>query len=173
MTQVQKYRAYILLVLACSIYILSTEGWDRWCKVSQDWNSLGEKTSKVLSPEESEKRKLELRSELTTLRASLKVSSSGYDQSEAGLVELIGESATKQQIRIEALTPTKLEGGGGVALTIELLGSYHRIGSFLNNLENSPIALRLEKLEISREKVRILYAKMTLKATFARLSEQK
>ena len=170
MTQPQKYYLYVLSILMASVYILLTESWDRWSSVYQQYTALSEETSKIMNPEEASKRKLELSTELSTLRASLVSSSGGFDQSEAGLVELVGESAKRESIRIADVIPTELEGGAGVLLQIQLLGTYHRIVAFLNHLENSPIAVRLDKLEISRQSERVLHAKMALRATFLRLS---
>jgi Tfp pilus assembly protein PilO len=161
------------MVLLGSTYILLTEVWDRWYEAIHDVSAFYEKSSKVLTPEATESRRQSLQSELVALRSSLKVSTQGYDQSEAGLVELIGQSGKAEGLRIETLTPTKLESGSGVALTVELLGSFHRIAAFLNHLENSPLGVKVETLEIIREKGRVLHVKMTLKATFISLSALK
>jgi hypothetical protein len=172
MTPVQKYRLYTVFVLIGSFYILLTEAWDRWSNTLQEATSLSEKTLRVMSPEEAARRKLELQSELVTLRSLVIKCSQGFDQSEAGLVELVGESAKKDGVKIEALTPTKLEEGGGITLSIELLGSFHRIGGFLNNLENAPVPLKLQRLEVGRDTGKILHVKMTLKAAFLRLGQK-
>ena len=173
MTPVQKYRVYTLIVLLGSAYVLFTEGWDRWASVVQEVNSLGEKNSRIMTPEEIARHKLELYSELVSLRASLSRSSQGFDQGEAGLVELVGESARKSGVKVEALTPTKPEGEAGLAVTIELLGSFHRIASFLNTIENSPLVIRLDRLEFERDTRRLLRVKMAMKATFLRTNGQK
>ena len=173
MNPVQKYRLYIVIVVLGCLYILLTEGWDRWEKVIQEWRSLNEKTSTILTPEEISGRKLELHSELATLRASLIRNSQGCEQSEAGLVELIGETAKKEVVGIEALTPAKQEEGNGLTVALEIRGSFHGIAAFLNNLENSPIPLKLERLEMSHDTGRFLYVKMALKATFLRFGGRK
>jgi hypothetical protein len=173
MTPVQKYRVYIFIVLTGSLYILLTECWERWGNAYKDWTALSEKSSKIISPEEASKKKRELHSEVVALHASLLRNSKGLDQSESGLVEFVGESAKKEVIRIETLTPAKLEGGGALSVSLDILGSFHRIAAFLNTLENSPIAMKLEKLEITRGTGRILHVKMALKATFLKLSEKK
>jgi len=173
MTQLQKYRAYTLIVLLGTGYLLFTEGWDRWTSLAQEVIALGQKSSRIMTPEELAEHKLELHSELASLRTSLSRSSQGFDQSEAGLVELVGESARRSDVRVEALTPTKPEGGGGLVMTIELSGSFHRIAAFLNTIESAPLPVRLDRLELERDTRTMLRVKMAMKATFLRTNGQK
>jgi len=173
MTPVQKYRAFTPIVLLVSGYLLLTEGWDRWANVVQELNALGEKSSRIMTPEELAKHKLELHLELVSLHASLSKSSQGFDQSETGFVELVGESAGKSGVMVKVLTPTKPEVESGLAVTIELLGSFHRIAGFLNTIENSPLAIRLDRLELERDTRTLLRVKMAMKATFLRTNGQK
>ena len=173
MTTVQKYRVYVLCVLIGSLYILLSEGWERWGGVLQQMTSLSQMSSKVMTPDEVLKRTLALHAELASLRTSVLQKSRGFDQSEAGLVELVGASAKKQQVKIETLTPSKSETGGGLMLSAELLGSFHRIAGFLNTLENSPVQVKIERLELTRDSRKALRAKLSLRATFLRTNGQR
>lgn len=170
MTPVRKYHLFTLLVLVLGFYLLLTEVTERWTTIWDEYTSLNDKRAKVLDPEAAHLRKQSLHEEIVTLRASLTASSGRVEQSEPGTIETIAESAKRSGIVLETLSPGKPAEGNVMSFTAEAAGQFHGIGKFINQIENSPIAMRLEKLDLQRESGHILKARLNLRATI--LSEK-
>jgi len=173
MTPANKFHLHALLVLLGTIYLTCTEVFDTWSKLFDDYRAMGEKNLRLIDPEDAVSRKGGLQSEIAALKAGIRASSGAYDQSESGLVAILGDAATASGIRIETLRPGKTANASGIPLILRASGSYHRIGVFVSRLESAPIAIKLEGLDISRTARPELLAKMDLEATFMKVVDRK
>ena len=169
MTASQKYRLMTILILAGSAWILISEVWDRWDASYTAWVTFREKSAKVLTPEETVEKREVLLTKIQTVQALMKRSTVGADQSEAGLIQLIGEAAKKENLAVESVTPVQSENGESLTVNLDLRGRFHNVARFINAVERAPIAVKIAQVELQRETSRALHVKVTANITFPAL----
>jgi Tfp pilus assembly protein PilO len=146
----QKYQIFILTVAVLSVYLIFTEVVDRWSEMLDSSKELSTKKESVLNPEVLSRRKIDLLAKKRILTAQMTKANEGFEQSQIGLVRLIQIKAKENNIFLRTLTPTESRTTGQMielGFALDLLGSYHRLGSYINSLETSPIPIKIVKVE--------------------------
>lgn len=154
-----------IAVLILGVYLCMTEVTERWTNVWGEYTSLEEKRASILSPESALAKRRALQEEIVSLRSMLQNASGRVEQGESGTIESITEGARRSGVLLEALTPGGPADGNSIIFNAEARGAFHGIGKFINAIEKSPIAMRVERIDLSRETGRVLKARLTVKAT--------
>lgn len=88
------------------------------------------------------------------------------------IIEQISSLANKNSVKIMEIKPVREQGGqdkGNIkakfvplSVAIDLFADYHRLGAFINDLENSPQLVEVDKLVIANEKTDMQQQKIDL-----------
>ncbi len=173
MTGKRKYHVYALGVLAIFAYLVLTEIADRWSTAWTEYSHLETKKNSMRDPESVVSYKRELQAEITQIRASYNALSGQLDQSETGVIDWVDQSAKLARVRVESLTPHKSQDSSTIAFTLDVVGEFHRIGQFVNHLEGGPIAMKVVKIDLSRDTRASLRAKLEIHATLVPRKESR
>lgn len=144
-------RTYALLIFLCIVaflYIVSTEVIERWDTTLANYEEVLEKEKTVVEPSELAAKKTLLREQKQTLRSLLTTTAmKTFGQDHAGLVKLFNESAQTSGIKIESLSPKEPRIVGKkriIEFALDVTGSYHQLGIFLNTLEAEPLPIEIK-----------------------------
>ena len=154
MTPRRKYQLMLLTTVVAFVYIVSTEVFDRYGQLYTLFTELQAKEQLVREPKAVDQERRELLERQGRLKQRVRSQSGAYEQSRTGVLEFVNVSATTSVVRLESLVPSRAElpgGGQGMGFKMSLIAPFHRTALFLNQLENGPFALRITKLEVTRE----------------------
>jgi hypothetical protein len=153
MTPLRKYQLLLGASITLFVY-LATEVIDRYSELWSLYGELQVRQESAREPEVLEAERLKLQDRQQKLRASLRLRSGNYDQSRTGAVEFVNALATRAMVRVESLAPSRPDTIGqnqAMAFRLSLVAPFHRTGLFLNQLENGPFSLRINRLEVARD----------------------
>jgi Tfp pilus assembly protein PilO len=154
MSEKNKYQILITGVLLLGICILKTELADRWVHTLQHYKEFSDAKSQVLSPEELDQNKKELTVQKSVLTAQLTGGKGPYEQNQIGVIKLLHISARGANLIIRSLTPLDSKSYGQLiehGFRIELVGTYHSLGRFINALETGPIPIQIIKMDMTSQ----------------------
>jgi hypothetical protein len=150
----QKYQTILIAVLVAFVYLLLTEVAGRWSSTIQDYGILLERQKIVLKPDELDKKKVELSVQKNLLSAKLTGGNRQYEQSQVGVVNFLDASAKGANILLCSLTPLESKTAAQMVehgFRMEIIGTYHRLGTFINSLETGAIPIRVTKIEMTSQ----------------------
>jgi Tfp pilus assembly protein PilO len=151
----QKYRIIIAAVVVVFFYLLFTEVGDRWSEMIRSYREISAKEEGIFNPDDLIQRKTDLVAKKKMLTARIKKSNEGFEQSQIGIVRLIQIRAKESNVMLRVLAPLETRTVGQMielGFTIEILGSYHKIGSYCNSLETGPMPVKIVKIEAMSQK---------------------
>lgn len=108
------------------------------------------KEESVLNPEDLAQRTTDLRVNKRLLTAQLTRANEGFEQSQIGVVRLIQTRAKEKNLYLRMITPMETRAVGQMVelgFSLELIGSYNRLGAYLTSLETGPISIKIVKVE--------------------------
>ncbi|MGD1045717.1 MAG: hypothetical protein ABR936_10395 [Bacteroidota bacterium] len=132
------------------IYLLFIEVAGRWSETYRSYREFSAKEESVLNPEDLARRTMDLRAKKRILTTQITRANEGFEQSQIGVVRLIQARAKEKNMYLRMITPMETRPIGQMielGFTLELLGSYHRLGTYLSSLENGPIPIKIVKVE--------------------------
>lgn len=115
---------------------------------------LGDKKAGILKPQQIAEKKLRLMAEKTVVMGKISLAAKVYDQNQTGVFEFLSNAARENDIKFESLIPNQSEGKGEIreiGFQIETRASFHKMGSFLNNIETGILNVRAESIELASE----------------------
>ena len=171
MTIIQKYRLSTLGVAIVAVYLCGTEVADRWEGSWDAYRSLSAKETKLANPENVVERRRQLQAEVVSLRATSASSLGEIERSENGVIAWIGQCARKTGLRIASLVPRSEGSSSTTEIQMTVGGRYHDIGRMVNMLEQGPVVIRVQKLELSKASSLSLSAKLVLRAAIGAKKE--
>jgi hypothetical protein len=154
MPEKKKYQILIVGILLLGIYVLVTEIADRWGITFRHYNELSDAGSQVLSPEELVQKKKELIIQKNVLTMQLTDGRGQYEQNQIGVIKLLHASAREANLFLRSLTPLDCKPYGQLiehAFRIELVGTYHSLGTYINALETGPIPIQIFKMDMTSQ----------------------
>lgn len=110
-----------------------------------------ERRKTVLTPEELMNKKMDLIARKRMLTAQLTQGETGYEQNQIGIVKHINTCAEKSNILLRSLTPLEAKRLGQIvehSFKLEMNGTYHHIGQFINKLETGGIPVKITQIDI-------------------------
>jgi hypothetical protein len=134
-------------------YLLLTEVLERWTSTLGHWAVLRNKTEQARSPEELESRRRLLAEEHAFISKEIRTRSGRFEQNPVGAVEFLNARAKESRVRIVSMVPAPVTRKGQTELmpvSAVVVGEYHQIGTFVNNLESGGICFQVRKLDIVR-----------------------
>lgn len=152
MNQLQRYRLILVVLSVVFLYLVSTEVPERWGSALTVWAGIREKQDRIGDPEQLGERRDALLSRRELLSSSMLQRSGEYEQTQTGVFEFLTACARQTQIRLESVTPLKPKANGQheeIPLVIQFHDTFHRIGTFINIIENGAIPVKFTKLEIA------------------------
>jgi len=150
LTDIHKYQIGITAIGALFVYLLFTEVAGRWSEAYRSYGEISAKEVSVLNPDDLARRTMDLRAQKRILTTRIARSNEGFEQSQIGVVRLIQARAKEKNMYLQMITPMDTRPVGQMielGFTLELLGSYHRLGSYLSSLETGPIPIKIVKVE--------------------------
>ena len=150
MTEIRKYQIGIAVIGVIFVYLLFTEVSGRWSEAHRSYREFSAKEESVFNPDELEQRTMDLRAKKRVLTTQITRANEGFEQSQIGVVRLIQARAKEKNVYLCMITPLGTHTVGQMielGFTLELLGSYHRLGSYLSSLETGPIPIKIVKVE--------------------------
>jgi hypothetical protein len=156
MTPLRKYQLLLAGTVVLFFWLLSTEVAERYIELWKTYTELEMKEGTASEPEALAAERSQLLVRQKWMKDLLRAQTGAFEQSRTGTLEFINVSATQATVRLESLVPMKVETRAheqimGFRLTCS--GPVHRIGVFINQLEEGPFSLHLSKLDLSREGV--------------------
>ena len=150
MTGKRKYQIGITAIGVLFIYLLFTEVSGRWSEAYRSYREFSAKEESVLNPDELAQRTMDLRVKKRILTTQITRANEGFEQSQIGVVRLIQARAKEKNMYLRMITPLETRPVGQmieIGFTLELLGSYHRLGSYISSLETGPIPIKIVNVE--------------------------
>ena len=150
MTDKRKYQLGIGTIGALFLYLLFTEVSDRWSEACRLYGEISAKEKSVLNPDDLVQRTMDLRIKKRVLTAQIMRTNEGFEQSQIGVIRLIQTRAKEKNMYLRMITPMDTRPVGQMielGFSLELLGSYHRLGEYLSSLESGPIPIKIVKME--------------------------
>ncbi|MGB2869556.1 MAG: type 4a pilus biogenesis protein PilO [Bacteroidota bacterium] len=147
----KKYQSLLVMTAALFFYLIITEVSGRVTESIRRYEDLTEKREAFVTPGELELKKSNLISRKRELTSGLLKEAKFEERSEVGVVGCLNRVSKEAGVQIRTLTPTEVKTSGAskeFGFKLELKGSYHRIGRFINRVETGPLATRIRKLEI-------------------------
>ena len=132
------------------IYLLFTEVAGRWSEAYRLYGDFSAKEESVLNPDDLARCTMDLRAKKRILTTQITRANEGFEQSQIGVVRLIQVRVKERNMYIRMITPLETRPVGQMielGFALELLGSYHRLGTFLSSLESGPIPIKIVKVE--------------------------
>ncbi len=150
MTDIRKYQIGIAAIGLLFVYLLFTEVASRWSEAYRSYRDYSVKEESVLNPDDLARRTMDLRTKKRILTTQITRTNEGFEQSQIGVVRLLQARAKEKNMYLRLITPLESRPVGQMielGFTLELLGSYHRLGSYLSSLETGPIPIKIVKVE--------------------------
>jgi len=150
LTEIRKYQIGIAAIGIIFIYLLFTEVAGRWSDAYRSYREFSAKQESVFNPDELARRTMDLRAKKRVLTTQITRANEGFEQSQIGVVRLIQARAKEKNVYLRMITPLETRSVGQMielGFSLELLGSYHRLGSYLSSLETGPIPIKIVKVE--------------------------
>ena len=150
MTEIRKYQIGIASIGLLFVYLLFTEVVGRWSEAYRSYRDYAVKEESVLNPEDLLRRTMDLRAKKRILTTQITRTNEGFEQSQIGVVRLLQARAKEKNMYLRLITPLETRPVGQMielGFTLELLGSYHRLGSYLSSLETGPIPIKIMKVD--------------------------
>jgi Tfp pilus assembly protein PilO len=150
LTEIRKYQIGIVSIGLLFVYLLFTEVAGRWSEAYRSYKDYAAKEESVLNPEDLVRRTKDLRAKKRILTTQITRTNEGFEQSQIGVVRLLQARAKEKNMYLRLITPLETRSVGQMielGFTLELLGSYHRLGSYLSSLETGPIPIKIVKVE--------------------------
>ncbi len=154
MTLLRKYQLLLAGTVVLFFWILSTEVAERYSELWKAYTELEMKEGGASEPEALAAERSQLLVHQKRMKDLLRAQTGAFEQSRTGTLEFINASATQATVRLESLVPMKPETRAHeqvMGFKLSCSGPVHRIGVFINRLEEGPFSLRLTKLEVTRE----------------------
>jgi hypothetical protein len=154
MTALRKYQLLLGATVALFVYLVATEVVDRYSGLWSLYGELQVIQESAREPQVLEAEQVKLQDRQRKLKESLRLRSGNYEQSRTGAVEFVSALATRTGVRVESLAPSRPDTIGqneAMAFKLSLVAPFHRTGLFLNQMENGPFSLSINRLEMSRE----------------------
>ena len=154
MPEKKKYQILIAGVLLLGLYVFATEIADRWVLTFQHYKELSNAGSQVLTPEEIIQKKGELAIQKKVFTTQLTDGKGQYEQNQIGVIKLLQISAREANLFLRSLTPLDSKSNGQLiehGFRIELVGTYHSLGIFINALETGQIPIQILKMEMTSQ----------------------
>jgi Tfp pilus assembly protein PilO len=152
MTLPRKYIASLCLIGFVFLYLMVTEIFGRWSSAVQLFSEYRSKSDAVLTSEQYSQQKSLLTDEKRQFEAQIRQNIGSTVQSLSGIIEYMTHEAMNQGIRIESLTPGVAKTDGRYLVqdfTIMLVGNYHKIGHYINQIESGRVPMHVVQIEIS------------------------
>lgn len=156
MSSAIKYQLIASAMFLVFLFLLGTEVPDRWGAALHSSDEVRKKEEIVLDPEALAEKRLDLLSRKRSLVALVTKESGDYEQSQTGVFEFLNAGATDAGIQFETLTPMEPDSSGQIKLVpfrLAFSGTYAGVGGFLGAIEQGPIAIRINKLELASKSV--------------------
>jgi hypothetical protein len=156
MNQKKKYKYLIIAVVVVSIYIFATEVISRWGETIDNYGTLSEREKNILNPDELINKKMDLIAQRRILTTKITHGKGQFEQSQIGVIKLINMCAQESNIFMRSLTPLDSKTAGQMVehnFRLEVVGTYHGLGAFINDLETGPIPVRIISLDETSQKV--------------------
>jgi hypothetical protein len=148
--EIRKYQIGLAVVGILFVYLLFTEVAGRWSDLFRLYGDISVKEESVLNPEELNQRTTDLRVNKRLLTAQLTRANEGFEQSQIGVVRLIQKRAKEKNLYLRMIMPMETRTVGQMVelgFSLELIGSYNRLGTYLTSLETGPISIKIVKVE--------------------------
>jgi len=114
------------------------------------YGEISVKKESVLNSEDLLQRTAELRTKKKILTTQIIQANQGFEQSQIGVVRLIQTRAKEKNLYLRMITPMETRTVGQMVelgFSLELIGSYNRLGVYLTSLETGPIPIMITKVE--------------------------
>lgn len=150
----QKYQIFTMVVISLFVYLIFTEVIDRWSEMLDSSKEVSTKKESVLNPEVLSRRKMDLIARKRNFTAQIIKANEGYEQNQIGIIRLIQTKAKENNVLLRTLTPMETRTTGQMielGFALDLLGSYHRLGSYINSLETGSIPIKIVKVEATNQ----------------------
>jgi Tfp pilus assembly protein PilO len=150
LTDIQKYQIGLAIIGILFVYLIFTEVAGRWSDVFRLYGEVSVKEESVLNPDELNQQMTDLRVNKRLLTMQLTRANEGFEQSQIGVVRLIQTRAKEKNMFLRMITPMETRTIGQMVelgFSLELVGSYHHLGSYLTSLETGPIPIKIVKVE--------------------------
>jgi hypothetical protein len=150
LTDKRKYQIGIAAIGLLFVYLLFTEVTGRWSAAYRSYGEFSAKEESVLNPDDLARRTMDLRAKKRILTTQIIRTNEGFEQSQIGVVRLIQARAKEKNMYLRMITPMETRPIGQMielGFTLELLGSYHRLGSYLSSLETGPIPIKIVEVD--------------------------
>jgi len=152
MTEKKKFIVYAAVIVSVFIYVALSEVMERWVELFQISKDLSKKEQMISDPAELGLKRTALVEKKTILAAAIIKSGGKYEQSQSGILEFLNESARINDIRVESLIPIEPAPAHqirDIGFKVSFSAPFHRIGAFLNALENGTLTIRMRRLELT------------------------
>jgi Tfp pilus assembly protein PilO len=150
LTDIRKYQIGIAVVGILFIYLLFTEIAGRWSDAFRLYSDISVKEERVLNPDDLAQRTSDLKAKKRLLTSQLTRANEGFEQSQIGVVRLIQTRAKEKNLYLRMITPIETRTVSQMVelgFSLELVGSYNRLGAYLTSLETGPIPIKIIKVE--------------------------
>jgi len=174
MPGIHKYVLYSIGCLLITLYILSTEIYDRIMTTVNQYVELQEKKATLLTPEEFLLHKRELQIEKKELTMAVKKNYSTAQQNQGGLFEYLNSNAKQCNVLVRSIVPAEAKASGSakeISFTMNLSAKYHDAGKYFNNIETGAIPVLILKSEMKSEPIGNSQLDITLVGKARLLSE--
>jgi hypothetical protein len=155
MTEKKKYQILIIAALCVFAYVLLTEATDRLSGTIRDYTLLKDREKQVLNQEELIQKKSDLTVQKKVLTAQITHGNKQYEQDQVGIVKFLQVSAKEANILMSSLTPLEVKAVAQMnehSFKAEIVGTYHKLGAFINALETGAIPVRVVKVDASAQR---------------------
>jgi Tfp pilus assembly protein PilO len=146
-----KYRNLLGVTILVFVYLLVFEIPSRWAETFSLWEELRLKEAEYLNPDQLDVKTMSLTARKAKVLALVGKGDKRYDQSQAGVIEFLTANAKKAGVRIESVVPNESRTEKDlktIEFKMELSATYHRIGSFLSEVESGLTVVRIHTLEL-------------------------
>ena len=193
--ELHKYTVLTGFVLIVALFIIATEGWDRYAGLLQQYQTTASRAGEAVPPEQLIRRESALQKERGQMKKTNapNPADSGNNGKAglaglAGLIEVITETARTNNLRMITFVPAgegSHSSNSGLRRTfpfqIVLEGGYNSLGCYVNGMENAPVNFEIQSVVVTeppsarslRSKVRAIPLLATITATAVIRNEDK